>query len=1148
MASFVHLHVHTEYSIVDSLVRTDALIETLKEQQSPAVAVTDQMNLFVMVKFFQQALAEGIKPIMGADLNIAAEDGSTASKMVVLCQNETGYHHLCQLLTLGYLHGQQSGIPVLKPEWVSAHSPGLIGLSGAMEGDIGRALAVDDLDLAQRRLEYWHKAFAGQFYLELTRIGQSGEQHYNQLATKLAQQNQVPVVATNNVRFIDQQDFEAHEARICIHTGRVLPDTSRPRDYTDQQYLRNPQQMRTLFRDIPEAVDNTVAIAKRCNFIPPLGQYHLPQFPIPPGYEVQSYLKQQAEQGLERRLQQDFGGHSQQYEQLWQNYYQRLNHELEIINKMGFPGYFLIVADFIYWAKVQHIPVGPGRGSGAGSLVAYALGITNLDPIRWDLLFERFLNPERVSMPDFDVDFCMENRDRVIEYVSDKYGRDNVSQIITYGTMAARAVVRDVGRVLGHPYGYVDKIAKLIPFEVGMTLQKALEHEDLAERYRNEEEVATLLNLAIKLEGITRNAGKHAGGVVIAPSPLTDFAPLYREPDDEGVVTQFDKDDVEAIGLVKFDFLGLRTLTIINWACQQVNARRDEQDQAPIDIEQIPLDDGSTFALLKRCETTAVFQLESRGMKDLIRRLQPDNFNEIIALVALFRPGPLQSGMVEDFIDRKHGRAQVTYPHPWLASILSPTYGVILYQEQVMQIAQTLAGYTLGSADLLRRAMGKKKQKEMAKQRSIFLEGAKERGIDQDTATYIFDLIEKFAGYGFNKSHSAAYALLAYQTAWLKTHYPAEFMAAVLSSDMDNTDKVVTLVDECRRMDLEVLVPDINRSGHRFSVDGLGRIVYGLGAIKGVGDAAIESLLAERKINGPYQNLFELCRRVDLRKINRRVLEALVTAGALDDFGVARAQLMYTLEKALKKAEQHKANEAVGQNDLFAEPAMSGSEPQESYDNCPEWSEKIRLGYEKNVLGFYLSGHPITDYCNELAHWQINRLADIQGETAYTVRVAGLITQARTLTTKRGDKMAVVQIDDGSTQMEMVVFSSLFHDKRYLLGQDQLIIVDVDAQHDDYRGGIKLIAQDLMDIIAIRERTIQAIEIVYNSDHNDLCDRLKIILQSYRGGKCPVHIKYQSPEAHALVQLEPQWAVIPQDELFEELAQLQVAIKTKWIC
>lgn len=1146
MASFVHLHVHTEYSIVDSLVRTSALVETLKEQQAPAVAVTDRMNLFVMVKFYQQALAEGIKPIMGADLNIAAEDDSTPSKMVVLCQNETGYHQLCQLLTLGYLHGQQRGVPVVKPEWVSSHSQGLIALSGAMDGDIGRALSADDIHSAQKRLEYWQKVFQGQFYLELTRIGQQGEEHYNHLATKLAHDNQVPVVATNNVRFINQQDFEAHEARICIHTGRVLHDSSRPRDYTDQQYLRNPQQMRELFHDIPEAVDNTVAIAKRCNFIPPLGEYHLPRFPIPQGFKVESYLQQQAEQGLETRLAQDFDTQAQHDEQIRQNYYQRLYHELEIVNKMGFPGYFLIVADFIHWAKTQHIPVGPGRGSGAGSLVAYALGITNLDPIRWDLLFERFLNPERVSMPDFDVDFCMENRDRVIEYVSDKYGRDNVSQIITYGTMAARAVVRDVGRVLGHPYGYVDKIAKLIPFELGMTLQKALEHEDLAERYHNEEDVATLLNLAMKLEGITRNAGKHAGGVVIAPSPLTDFAPLYREPDDEGVVTQFDKDDVEAIGLVKFDFLGLRTLTIINWACQQVNAKRVGDNQTPIDIEQIPLDDGPTFELLKQCETTAVFQLESRGMKDLIRRLQPDNFNEIIALVALFRPGPLQSGMVEDFIDRKHGRAQVTYPHDWLEDILSPTYGVILYQEQVMQIAQTLAGYTLGSADLLRRAMGKKKQKEMEKQRGIFLEGAKERGIEDETATYIFDLIEKFAGYGFNKSHSAAYALLAYQTAWLKTHYPAEFMAAVLSSDMDNTDKVVTLVDECRRMGIEVLVPDINRSGHRFSVDEQGRIVYGLGAIKGVGDAAIEALLAERDTNGAYAGLFELCRRVDSRKINRRVLEALVSAGALDGFGVARAQLMYTLEKALKKAEQHKANEAVGQNDLFAEPAMTEPDPQEVYYDCREWSEKIRLDYEKNVLGFYLSGHPITDYRDELASLNIKRMADIQGETDYTIRVAGLITQARALTTKRGDKMAIIQIDDGSSQMEVVVFTGLFHDKRYLLMEDQLIIADVDAQHDEYRGGIKLIAQDLMDIVAVRERSLKAIEIAYDGDQNDFCDKLKIILQSYRGGKCPVHIKYRHPKAHALIELSSQWAVKPQDELFNELAELAVDVIPKW--
>ncbi len=717
-----------------------------------------------------------------------------------------------------------------------------------------------------------------------------------------------------------------------------------------------------------------------------LGKNYLPDFPIPAGMTVEEYFAEQSRKGLECRLKRLFDVNSPDFAEQRKVYDERLQIELDVINSMGFAGYFLIVADFIQWAKDNDIPVGPGRGSGAGSLVAYALKITDLDPIALELLFERFLNPERVSMPDFDVDFCMDKRDLVIDYVARKYGRDSVSQIITYGSMAAKAVVRDVGRVLGHPYGFTDRVAKMVPFEIGMTLHKALEEsEDLKQAYDNDEEVHDLIDMAKKLEGCARNAGKHAGGVVIAPGLLTDFCPLYCEEGGGNLVTQFDKDDVEKVGLVKFDFLGLRTLTIVDWALKTVNAERVKQGLEPVDINTIPMDDEAAFKLLKACETTAVFQLESRGMKELIKKLQPDSFDDITALVALYRPGPLQSGMVDNFINRKHGRETISYPdahyqHESLKPILEATYGVILYQEQVMQIAQVMAGYSLGGADLLRRAMGKKKPEEMAKQRAVFKAGAEQNGIDPELAMKIFDLVEKFAGYGFNKSHSAAYALVSYQTMWLKAHYPAAFMAAVCSADMDNTDKVVPLIEECRRMGLKVEPPQVNLSQYKFTIADDSTVVYGLGAIKGVGEAAIEAIVSERHTRraGPT-DLFEFCRRIDLKKVNRRVLESLIRAGALDGLGANRASLMLQLPLALKMAEQHHAMQAVGQNDLFG---MSDDQPARTFsqvvpDNVEEWDDEQRLQGEKETLGLYLTGHPIDRYEAELRQIASSRIADL---------------------------------------------------------------------------------------------------------------------------------------------------------------------------
>ena len=792
--AFIHLRLHTEFSLVDGIVKIKPLVKRLAELKMPAVAVTDHANLFSLVKFYKAALGQGIKPIAGADVLIFnPEDPATPYQLTLLVNNHTGYITLTELISKAYQEGQHQGVPMLRQEWIEDNHKGLIALSGAMSGDIGKALLAENHEEAKCLAERWGALFEHSFYLELQRVGKPDEERYIAAAVDLALATGLPVVATNDVRFIHQKDFAAHEVRVCINQGRVLDDTRRPKDYTEQQYLRSTEDMLALFADIPEALENTVEIAKRCNLKLTLGQNFLPDFPVPAGMSLGELMANESKKGLEERLLQYPAVGKGTDEENRKVYYERLDTELKVITDMGFPGYFMIVADFIQWAKNEHIPVGPGRGSGAGSLVAYALKITDLDPIEFDLLFERFLNPERVSMPDFDIDFCMDRRDEVIDYVARHYGRDHVAQIITYGSMAAKAVIRDVGRVLGFAYGFVDRLAKLIPFEIGMTLTKALKDSpELKQLYDTEEEVKTLIDMALSLEGTARNAGKHAGGVVISPTKLTDFTPLYCEQGGGNLVTQFDKDDVEAVGLVKFDFLGLRTLTIIDWALQTINHKKQQSGEAPVDITTIPRDDAASYALLKNGQTTAVFQLESRGMKELIKKLKPDCFDDIIALVALFRPGPLESGMVDDYINVKHG-AKAEYAHPLLEPILKPTNGVILYQEQVMQIARELAHYTLGGADMLRRAMGKKKPEEMAKEREKFTTGAVANQVDESIATYVFDLMEKFAGYGFNKSHSAAYALVAYQTAWLKAHYPAAFMAAVLSSDMDNTDKVVIL-------------------------------------------------------------------------------------------------------------------------------------------------------------------------------------------------------------------------------------------------------------------------------------------------------------------------------------------------------------------
>ncbi|MGO9424750.1 MAG: DNA polymerase III subunit alpha [Steroidobacteraceae bacterium] len=1142
-AQFVHLRLHTEYSLLDGIVRVPELMAAVAGAGMPAVALTDQSNLFAMVKFYKEAQAAGVKPLIGVDVWIReAGERTPPSRLVLLCQNLAGYRHLTQLVTRSFLEGQQRGAPMLERSWLEpAMLRGLIVLSGGQEGDIGQALVRGNDEEAARCLARWQALCGDRFYLEVQRTARSGEQAYSEAALDLARARGVGAVATNDVRFLRRAEFEAHEARVCIHDGALLADPSRPRRYSEEQYLKTPAEMAELFADAPELLANTVEIAKRCSLEINLGSSMLPAYPVPPGCTTEEYLREQARRGLAERLEQALELRGVQRDR--QAYQARLDLELGVICSMGFAGYFLIVADFIRWARDNGVPVGPGRGSGAGSLVAFVLGITDLDPIEHDLLFERFLNPERVSMPDFDIDFCMEGRDRVIEYVANKYGRERVSQIITYGTLAAKAVVRDVGRVLGHNYGYVDKIAKLIPFEIGITLDKALEQEEELKRlYDADPEVRELIDLARILEGLARNAGTHAGGVVIAPSVLTDFTPLYCEPGGSTPVTQFDKDDVEAAGLVKFDFLGLRTLTVIDWAVRDINALRADAKQPPLVMSALPMDDVATYQLLKSCKTTAVFQLESRGMKDLIRRLQPDRFGDIVALVALFRPGPLQSGMVEDFIARKHDTtgATIDYLHPDLKPVLEATYGVILYQEQVMQIAQILAGYTLGGADLLRRAMGKKKPEEMAKQRSVFVSGAVARGVREAQATHIFDLMEKFAGYGFNKSHSAAYALLSYQTAWLKAHYPAAFMAAVLSADMDKTDKIVTLIDECASMGLTVHPPDVNESVYAFRIAGPASIRFGLGAIKGVGESAVQAIIEERDARGPFQNLPDLCRRIDLQRVNRRVFEALIRSGSLDRIGPNRATLTAELERAMHLGEQNSRAMSVGQVDLFG---LSAAENRVVAD----WSEAQRLAGERETLGLFLSGHPITPYEPDLKFLVTARLVDVcgpkptapAGERAWTqgkpATVAGLVLEIR----RRPNRVTLI-LDDRSARLEVSLYEEVFQQFRDIIVKDAILIVEGTLRFDDFIEAWRLQAKSLMDIDRARERFARRLWLRWPGqfDGPQGMSRFEELLKPHLKGPCGLSIFVSRAQYAGKLNLPDSWSVRASRELLDKLTAL----------
>lgn len=1149
---FVHLRVHSEYSVIDGLVRVKELVAKAKDYGMPAVALTDQVNFYALIKFYQAAQGAGVKPICGADLwleNAEAAD-EPPSRLTLIAMTRIGYRNLTELISRAHQEGQgvQAEKALIKKSWLEGKTEGLIALSGASKGEVGLALLSSQPQEAEPLLQQWMELFPGRFYLELQRTGRINDEECLHASVELASRMQCPVVATNEVVFISEDDFEAHEARVCINQGRVLEDNRRPKDYSPQQYFRSSDEMAALFADVPEALLNTVEIAKRCNIDIELGKYYLPAYPIPEGMTMDEFFIEISKKGLEERLSTILDPADPDYAEKRKAYDDRLEFELKIIIDMGFPGYFLIVMDFIQWAKDNNIPVGPGRGSGAGSLVAYSQKITDLDPLEYDLLFERFLNPERVSMPDFDIDFCMDNRDKVIDYVADTYGRDAVSQIITFGTMAAKAVVRDVARVQGKPFGLADKLSKLIPFEIGMTLNKAVEQEPaLREFIDGSEEVQEIMEMAFKLEGVIRGVGKHAGGVVIAPTRLTDFAPLFCDEFGHGLVTQFDKNDVESAGLVKFDFLGLRTLTIIDWALQTIHHQQQTRDEEPLDITAINLEDSRVYDMLKRGDTTAVFQLESSGMKDLMKRLLPSRFEDIVALVALFRPGPLQSGMVDDFINRKHGRAKLAYPHPDyeympLQPVLEPTYGVVLYQEQVMQIAQVMAGYSLGGADMLRRAMGKKKPEEMAKQRGLFLEGCKNNEIDLDLAGNIFDLVEKFAGYGFNKSHSAAYALVSYQTAWLKYYYPAAFMAAVMSSDMQNTDKIVIFVEECRSMKLTLLLPDVNAGDYMFTVNDQDQIVYGLGAVKGVGEGPVAAVVAARKEGGPFTDIFDFCERVGSKNINKRVLEALVRSGALDKIGPSRAVLTEAIPDAVKAADQNARNEDAGMGDLFGSlmetVETDNDDAYGKYLNIEEWTDRQRLEGEKDTLGLYVTGHPIDEYEKELELFVPKRLGALKSMPRQPQKLAGLIIDVRLRKTKRGDTLAIITLDDRTARLELTFFGEQYEQYRSVLNKDQVVVIEGEVSYDDYMGALKARGNRVLTMAEARSQYANHLEVDIEAGDTQLLDKLQTWLQQPNLDGVPVQINYRRPDAAAAISLGDDWRIAASDELIWQLQRL----------
>ena len=1120
---YVHLHVHSEYSLIDGIIRVDELVDQSASLGYNSVALTDLTNLFGLIEFYRSARDKGIKPIVGSEINVAKDKDSLSAPLVLLAMNKQGYINLTKLVSKAYVEGQINGEPIVLFSWLEEFSDGIIALSGGVEGHIGNSILAGNTKLSESRIDFFKKIFQDNFFIEIQRLGKANEKEYNDTALRLASEKQVPVVATNNVRFLNAadpdvspSDFEAHEARVCIQRGDTLDDPRRPKNFTEQQYFRSKEEMINLFSDLPEALVNTVKISEKCNIDLELGKFYLPDFEVPKEYSREDFLRKISKDGLLSRIT-EIESSIDTYPINESKYIERLDYELDMICKLDFAGYFLIVADFVNWAQKNDIPVGPGRGSGAGSIVAYALGITAIDSIKYDLLFERFLNPERVSNPDFDIDFCIEGRDKVLEYVTNKYGKDSVAQISTRGTMAARAVLRDVVRVLGKPYGFGDRLAKAIPDILGISLEEAYEEKQFKETIEESEESREVFDMALKLEGLSRSVGTHAAGVVIAPTALTDFTPLFLDSDKGTVASQFDMGDVESAGLVKFDFLGLKTLTVIDQSVKRINSKLSTKDER-LNIDNLSLKDQKTFELLQRGETTAIFQLESKGMRDYLKQLIPNDFEDIVSMNALYRPGALGMNMVDSYINRKHGKEEVTYGHESVQKILGTTYGVIVYQEQVMQIAQELSGFSLGQADILRRAMGKKKKEEMESLRSTFVDGAIKKDVNERYAANLFDQIEQFAGYGFNRSHSVGYALIAYQTAWLKAHYPSEFMASVLSCDLGNTDNIQLFVDDCKNIGLTVLSPDINKSSYKFEDLDTQTILYGLGAIKGIGESLVDKIVSERQIE-EFKDMYDFSYRVGFNRINKRILTTLIGSGAMDSLG-KRQDLFRNIDSCLKSAEQASERTKSNIKDLFGEEIIA---PQVNETN--EDIDFDEVSAEWSALGFYLDSHPLENKKKEVRHMCGFFISELQSET-HNQRIAGCLMQFNVRQGRRG-RFAFATLDDGSGKIEVSVWADVFEKYRHLLKKGQVLVVEGMIEKDEYSDSQrhKMIAEKILTFDEARFEFIKniKIDIEDTSDTKDIVESLKEIANSNEGNS--VMLSYTGNSAKADIILPSNYSV-----------------------
>ncbi len=1165
--SFTHLHVHTQYSLLDGAIRVKDLFTKTKELGMDTVAVTDHGNMFGAIDLYTEAKAHGTKLIFGCETYVAANDRHDRTNrrnyhLILLAQNEVGYKNLSFLNSKGYLEGFYYN-PRIDKQILRDHSEGLIGLSACLGGEVAQTLEKHGVAAAEETAKEYASLFApGDFFLELMPTPMVEQETLNGELKRMGKKLGIPLVATNDCHYVNRSDAQAHDVLMAIQTGKSLKDEKRLKHVVDSYYMKSPSEMNDAFMDCPEALENSVAIAKRCNVKLNLDQTFLPNYKVPEGETLDTYIAQLIHKGLERRFG-EFSGRGTKFDP--DVYRERCKVELGVIQKMGFSGYFLIVWDFINWAKEHGIPVGPGRGSGAGSAVAWALRITDIDPIEFKLLFERFLNPERVSMPDFDVDFCMNRRGEVIKYVQDKYGREQVGQIATFHQLKARGVIRDIARAMEIPFGEADKLAKLVPEPVAgksPPVREAIENTpELKQLYNESPMHRELLDLAASLEGLNRNAGMHAAGVVIAERPLWEYVPCFRGQNDE-IVTQFAMKEVEKAGLVKFDFLGLKTLTVIQTALRLINEQRAARGEVELDIANIAKDDADVFKMVSRGDTTGVFQLESSGFREILKKLKPDCLEDIVAAVALYRPGPLEGGMVDDFIDRKHGRKKVEYPHPSLSGVLADTYGVIVYQEQVMQIAQVLGGYSLGGADLLRRAMGKKKPEEMAKQKELFLDGAKKLQVDSKIADQVFELMAFFAGYGFNRSHSAAYGWITYQTAYLKHHYPHEFMAGLMSCDSDNIDNVVKFIAEARSMGLIVERPDVNESANDFTVTPRedahrGKVIrFGMGAVKGVGETAVTAIIEARSGEGRFDSLFEICRRVDTQKCNRKVLEQLVKAGALDGLegNRHRAQLLGALDSALERGASEQRDRRSGQTSLFSmfsaapTPAATTTAPAMHGDTYPEieaWGPKQLLAFEKEALGFYISGHPLDRYRGDLQRYASSTTGDFSGgrRAAGDHAIGGIVSQYREMITKKGDKMARFMLEDTEGTLEVIAFPKTFEKVRHVLVSDEPILCNgaVKNEGNAEASEWKMFLEAAQPLSDLRQQKTTRIDINLNADqmtHDDI-DELKTILANATRGNCTAVIKLKIPmRSETVVTLPEAWDLAPTEELLTKLERL----------